>query len=190
MGVLSTKWLTYSLFFAGFAWRADACMLVLFCGSGVAALAAKTLKRLLQERRPAGATHADPGMPSSHTTMLFYLASFIARRSWGTQPNVVVAALAAAGLLSAQRVWSRQHTIPQVLAGSVLGSGLGITWHDWHSVWKVGSATEALLGRWGMRSLALGCAAAGFAFLGPLTSMEKASWRRHGTAESGNATSR
>ena len=55
----------------------------------------KVLKRVINEARPEGARTADPGMPSSHSMSLFFLACFCAcaALSWQPEPASLLAAV-------------------------------------------------------------------------------------------------
>uniref|UniRef100_A0A0G4HKN4 Phosphatidic acid phosphatase type 2/haloperoxidase domain-containing protein n=1 Tax=Chromera velia CCMP2878 TaxID=1169474 RepID=A0A0G4HKN4_9ALVE len=55
--------------------RRDAAALTCVVGALMNAIAGKILKRLLNLSRPPGARQSDPGMPSSHATSLFFLAT-------------------------------------------------------------------------------------------------------------------
>ena len=106
---------------------------------GNAALS-KILKRLINEARPEGARTADPGMPSSHSMSLFFLATFVALavQSWCPGSSMLAAwhrprleailLVAYATFASSWRIGAGYHTADQVAVGSCLGALSGFIW--------------------------------------------------------------
>ncbi|CAN8063684.1 unnamed protein product [Agarophyton chilense] len=89
--------------------------------------AGKVLKLLIKQPRPDGAQRGDPGMPSSHATSLSFLSlaflGYIAlyfdsvAKTVGAGVMVIMSVLA-----SSWRVSAGYHTVPQVVAGWIVGS--------------------------------------------------------------------
>jgi membrane-associated phospholipid phosphatase len=92
-------------------------------GSIAAVYLTVVLKGVINQGRPEGAPFADPGMPSSHSLVSFFLA--VAWKSLVGCDGILVAAAAAVATL---RVVCGYHTIPQIAVGAVLGSGMGYGW--------------------------------------------------------------
>ena len=85
----------------------------------VQAVVTKIAKRLLAQKRPDGAPFADPGMPSSHASMLFFLAAFVSAHQDSLLLSLSL--LATAAVLSVLRVRAGYHTYAQIAAGAALG---------------------------------------------------------------------
>lgn len=67
-------------------------------------------------------TGAYDGFPSGHTASAFSAAGFMQRRygwQWGVPTTIL------ASLVGISRITSKRHTITQVIAGAILGYGLG-----------------------------------------------------------------
>lgn len=58
-------------------WRHDAEALWVVMGSVVNAILSVTLKRILNQERPASTLRSDPGMPSSHAQSIFFIVTYI-----------------------------------------------------------------------------------------------------------------
>mmetsp|Transcript_70992 Transcript_70992/g.160668 ORF Transcript_70992/g.160668 Transcript_70992/m.160668 type:complete len:276 (-) Transcript_70992:80-907(-) len=121
--------------------RRDAPTFLWVVGGVLNAALSKVLKRVINEARPEGARTADPGMPSSHSMSLFFLACFCAcaALSWQPEPASLLAAVhrprvEAAALIgyavvgSSWRIGAGYHTAAQVGVGSALGACTGIGW--------------------------------------------------------------
>jgi dolichyldiphosphatase len=99
------------------------------------ALGGKLLKRLINQRRPAGASKSDGGMPSSHAVSLGYLSTagslaLLWRRPalWGL-PETVFSYEVVSGVMMAAAVyysWLRayvgHHSVPQIVVGFIIGA--------------------------------------------------------------------
>lgn len=97
-------------------------------GSIVTVFVCKTLKQLINLQRPKFAKKTDPGMPSSHASSLAYLSVYMAL-AWHPEQYL----LAGLGLLSSVfliplRVILGYHSVPQVLAGTLLGAASAASW--------------------------------------------------------------
>ena len=71
-------------------------------------------------KRPDTGSHN--GFPSGHTASAFSAAGFMQRRygwQWGVPTTII------ASLVGISRITSKRHTITQVIAGAILGYGLG-----------------------------------------------------------------
>jgi hypothetical protein len=110
-------------------------------GSIAAVYFTAVLKNIIQQDRPEGAPFGDPGMPSSHSLVSFFLAvawnSHLVSASASAATAAAAAAdsifngiilVAAAMVVATLRVVCGYHTIPQIAVGAVLGSGLGYGW--------------------------------------------------------------
>ena len=86
------------------------------------------LKQVIGQNRPAGSPFTDPGMPSSHSLVSFFLATaWIDLVYHGT---VVQQALIGASALSVAllRVVCGYHSFAQIGVGAALGSVMGFSW--------------------------------------------------------------
>lgn len=97
-------------------------------GSIAAVYLTVVLKNIIQQDRPEGAPFSDPGMPSSHSLVSFFLAV-----AWKSHLVAIASydgmiLLAAATAVATLRVVCGYHTIPQIAVGAVLGSGMGYGW--------------------------------------------------------------
>eukprot|EP00542_Grammatophora_oceanica_P016120 CAMPEP_0194042888 /NCGR_PEP_ID=MMETSP0009_2-20130614/14616_1 /TAXON_ID=210454 /ORGANISM="Grammatophora oceanica, Strain CCMP 410" /LENGTH=212 /DNA_ID=CAMNT_0038686917 /DNA_START=298 /DNA_END=936 /DNA_ORIENTATION=+ len=90
------------------------------------------LKKIINNERPAGAPFADPGMPSSHSLVSFFLAA-----AWSTLLLTTISSSAIAGttllwasasLIALLRVMCGYHSYAQIGVGAILGSGMGFSW--------------------------------------------------------------
>ena len=100
---------------------------------------ADALKQIINHDRPDGAPFTDPGMPSSHSLVTFFLAS-----SWTAtslvniivQPNVASwitlfgtgLAWVGASTVALLRVVCGYHSWDQIAVGALLGSSMGCLW--------------------------------------------------------------
>jgi membrane-associated phospholipid phosphatase len=120
----------FTPFFVNNAWY-------LLVGAGVVVVVATAMKAVIGndavwKQRPPGATRCDllervvdtrdagkPGFPSGHAAVSVYIAGAL----WGLTRNGWVAGVAAgwAAWVIASRHWKQCHTIPQLVAGGILG---------------------------------------------------------------------
>jgi membrane-associated phospholipid phosphatase len=131
----STKWIvTFATIVAVWSHPQNFFGPFIMVGSIAAVYLTVVLKNVIQQDRPEGAPFADPGMPSSHSLVSFFLAvawksHLVASASYDGM-ILVAAAMAVATL----RVICGYHTIPQIAVGAVLGSGMG---YGWFSLGKI-----------------------------------------------------
>lgn len=102
-------------------------------GSLVANYLSEVLKTVIHQERPYGAPFVDPGMPSTHAMVSFFVAM-----AW--RETILMAAApkhhgattwllgGAATMVSFLRVWCGYHTLPQITVGGLLGTGLASAW--------------------------------------------------------------
>ena len=188
---LSIKWAVTSTVSLVLLLRRDLVVVDMGAGALLSGLLSKALKVLINRSRPT-AVAADPGMPSSHATNLFFMATFIASHvTLGLQSFdrvavlVTLAALLTALGLSYLRIASGHHTAPQILAGAALGTGFGVFWCSAASpvltaglMTRVSSMDEGL---WlGLRLLLVTVA---FLILGPLERVWKGRFRKLQSAQ-------
>lgn len=123
----ATKWLVSIAATAGVLWNPKTFRgPYIVVGSIGATVLASKLKRLINQGRPEGAPFTDPGMPSSHALVSFFIASaWIQHLADGGQW-----AMTAALGVSALRVICGYHTAPQIAVGGLLGTLLGYSWSN------------------------------------------------------------
>jgi dolichyldiphosphatase len=100
-------------------------------------LSAKACKKLIQQPRPSNIKKLDEGMPSRHASTLYYFASYLTAHLLFSSSSYVVAGawlrVALVHILTfgmiAVRYTEEFHSIPQLIAGAVLGSAFGTTWY-------------------------------------------------------------
>jgi hypothetical protein len=97
-------------------------------GAIAATYLTQVLKRWINHDRPAGAPFTDPGMPSSHSLVSFFLAA-----AWGSmvcERSTVALALiwAGASIVALLRVVCVYHSWDQIIVGAALGSSMGYGW--------------------------------------------------------------
>jgi membrane-associated phospholipid phosphatase len=122
----ATKWLvsiavTIGVFWNPFHFRGP----YIVTGSIIAIVLANALKRFINQERPDGAPFTDPGMPSSHALVSFFVATAWLTAFKGTHAPLL---LGSAALVSLLRVICGYHTIPQIAVGGILGTILGHGW--------------------------------------------------------------
>lgn len=120
--------------------RRDAVVVSFLLGAIANALVTKVLKWGLAIPRPDGAPLADPGMPSSHASSLFFFATWLgaaalARRAdddlgLATALGLVALLVCTATALAAWRVRRGLHSADQVLVGALLGAGAALLWRS------------------------------------------------------------
>lgn len=86
------------------------------------------LKKILNHDRPAGAPFADPGMPSSHSLVSFFMVAAWSNLVLPTSFIGITLLLASASSIAMLRVVCGYHSWAQVGVGAVLGSGMGLSW--------------------------------------------------------------
>ncbi|CAE8725755.1 unnamed protein product [Polarella glacialis] len=85
-------------------------------------------------QRPVGSTRneEDPGFPSSHTSIMTFVCVYFAiyfRLHLGYSfAFATLVAIGPSSLMAAARIWDKDHTPLQTLAGLVWGSSLGAWW--------------------------------------------------------------
>ena len=97
-------------------------------GAILAVYFTEVLKEILNHDRPVGAPFADPGMPSSHSLVSFFMAA-----AWTTlvlQSSPIASGLvwASASSIAFLRVICGYHSYPQIGVGALLGSSMGLAW--------------------------------------------------------------
>lgn len=99
-----------------------------YVGSSIVnSVTGKALKLLIREPRPDGSSKGDPGMPSSHATSLSFLSlglfGYFLMYVDSTPKTICTGCLIAlAALATYWRVSAGYHTVPQVVAGWLVGS--------------------------------------------------------------------
>jgi hypothetical protein len=94
-------------------------------GSIAANYLAAFLKKIFNQGRPEGAPFTDPGMPSSHALVSFFVAMAWDNALGGVgRPFLIASALT----VSTLRVLCGYHTLPQIAVGGTLGTLLGHAW--------------------------------------------------------------
>lgn len=104
-------------------------------GSLVAVYFTDFLKKVFNQERPEGSYLADPGMPSSHALVSFFLAVTWSKVFHGTAAGGGGAVfldgnflLSLATIISLLRVICGYHSILQIAVGGIIGSILGNVW--------------------------------------------------------------
>ena len=119
----ATKWLVSIAVTAGVLWNPKSFRgPYIVVGSIAATVLASKLKHLINQGRPDGAPFTDPGMPSSHALVSFFVAT-----AWG-QDFFGYWTMSSALGVSVLRVVCGYHTLPQIVVGGLLGSLLGVAW--------------------------------------------------------------
>ncbi|KAJ2390337.1 hypothetical protein GGI05_003243 [Coemansia sp. RSA 2603] len=107
-------------------------------GSVICCAVAKILKLAIKQNRPIHATRTSYGMPSTHSAAVAYFAAYLVhilddlghsgslRLHRAHAFSALVIVLSSVGALS--RVFNGHHTLPQVLAGSLLGVSFAAVW--------------------------------------------------------------
>lgn len=106
-------------------------MVSFFVGAISNGIVSKLLKRVLNEKRPAGLdvstmdiAPSDNGMPSSHAMSLGFICTFTALQvPWTTLPLLLYSAVSLI-----YRVQTKLHSPDQILVGAVVGSLNGAIW--------------------------------------------------------------
>ena len=86
------------------------------------------LKKILNHDRPEGAPFADPGMPSSHSLVSFFMAAGWTTLVLSSSPLVSGLVWASAGSIALLRVICGYHSYAQISVGALLGCSLGLLW--------------------------------------------------------------
>lgn len=85
------------------------------------------LKKIINQDRPDSSPLADPGMPSSHSLVTFFLAT-----TWSilliSSNFLAVVTWIGAATVAWLRVACGYHSWDQIVVGAVLGVGMGVVW--------------------------------------------------------------
>jgi dolichyldiphosphatase len=137
-----TKWTLSSASILFLLLKHDASVMWCLLGSLTSLFLNKNLKLIINDKRPENAQKTDPGMPSTHSNGLGYLATYISIAAClrPEQPHAVAyippfilssTVLALSAFLAWLRVALGYHTYPQVMVGYLLGSLTAMGWHYW-----------------------------------------------------------
>lgn len=133
-----TKWAVSIAAFATLLLRRDLLSCWCIFGAVTSSFANRALKTIINESRPPEAQKPDPGMPSAHANSLAFLSTFCALAAAKALPvGEVVWVLLVFGVpsLAIFLAWLRVvlgfHTIPQVIVGWLVGSGVAASWWIW-----------------------------------------------------------
>ncbi|CAE7610971.1 LPPE2 [Symbiodinium pilosum] len=122
----SSKWLVTAGQTAAVVIRHDVLSPYIVLGGIAASLLTAKIKRIVNQRRPAGSPLTDPGMPSSHALVATFMSV-----AWVTQIQssmISMMLLASAVLISVLRVICGHHTWAQVGVGTAVGTVLSLVW--------------------------------------------------------------
>lgn len=122
----ATKWIVSVAVTAGVFWNPRHFRgPYIVVGSIAANYMAEILKKIINQGRPEGAPFTDPGMPSSHALVSFFVAM-----AWNNALGGVGTPwlLGSALTISSLRVLCGYHTVPQIVVGGTLGTLLGHAW--------------------------------------------------------------
>jgi dolichyldiphosphatase len=108
-------------------------------GGFLCGILAKTLKRLIRQPRPTKIKSRGYGMPSSHSQVASFFATYsnfesgFIKADWSIHVGLVVA-----NAIALSVIWSRvrlgHHSLAQVSVGTVIGMLFGYFWNRlWHS---------------------------------------------------------
>jgi membrane-associated phospholipid phosphatase len=126
------------------------------------------LKRIVNHNRPPGSPLNDPGMPSSHSLVSFFMASaWVITGVWlpacaATTTTTTTTTctwkalllLTGASTVAWLRVLTGYHSIDQIAVGAVLGCLLGVSWAK-VGIWVFQSFPNTCLGlSWGLYAMA------------------------------------
>jgi dolichyldiphosphatase len=112
-----------------------ACLLL---GSVVNTALCIAIKSQLQQPRPVGATLSDYGMPSNHAQTTVFLVGYCVVFLWHGcsirhaafwKPALTLAAAALAFAVGASRIYLGEHSVAQVLVGSLVGAATALAWY-------------------------------------------------------------
>ncbi|KIO29312.1 hypothetical protein M407DRAFT_242663 [Tulasnella calospora MUT 4182] len=109
---------------------------------------AKLLKHIFRKPRPEGSTEKlTYGMPSTHSSVIIYYATYVSLAAlllrpeppWSALPQYFGPLFVApwAVTIAISRIWLGHHTVEQVAAGSTVGVLFGCGWFWW---WNHGAA--------------------------------------------------
>jgi len=93
-------------------------------------LLVKALKRVLKHERPSESRKRSYGMPSTHSSVLFFFGTYFAAWvAYSSNWPYIFPALSTliVGLLSYERIHSKQHYASQVIAGGIFGILFGLS---------------------------------------------------------------
>jgi dolichyldiphosphatase len=97
----------------------------------------RTIKKAIKEPRPEGSANTGYGMPSDHSQMMAFLAVYFGLWLWlqvkldrpALKLPAYLVAAALAVLVPVSRVVLGVHTVQQVVAGSLIGTVLAMSWY-------------------------------------------------------------
>ncbi len=142
----ATKWIVSLAVTIGVFWRPRNFQgPYIVVGSIAATYLATFLKKTINQGRPDGAPFSDPGMPSSHAMVSFFVATAWLHALGGKGAPLF---LGSALFVSILRVVCGYHTIPQIAVGGSLGTFLGHTWMSLGFVLAEKSRTATLTFAW------------------------------------------
>ncbi|KAL3913007.1 MAG: hypothetical protein SGILL_006663, partial [Bacillariaceae sp.] len=128
----------------------------LIVGSIASVYLTDVLKQIINHERPDGAPLAEPGMPSSHALVSFFLAAaWMTSVLFKSSNNVVLAFLVGAGatIVAWLRVACGYHSWDQIGVGAVLGSITGFAWANLGARLYQLHPTPTLYASWSMYAL-------------------------------------
>lgn len=119
---------------------------IMLAGAIVNSLQGKLLKILIGTKRPGHSKKKSYGMPSSHANSLFFFVSYLTMNA-ASHHSVFIAVVVFivtvmySSLVCYYRVFvSKDHTVPQIVAGAVHGSMMGAACYTvalpWYSMHK------------------------------------------------------
>jgi len=127
----ATKWLVTLAVTVGVFWEPKSFRGPYIIVGGIGAtVVAKKLKRWINQGRPDGAPFTDPGMPSSHALVSFFMATAWAQHMTNSMGGSLgaLSTMSAAFGVSILRVICGYHTAPQIIVGGLVGTIMGYTW--------------------------------------------------------------
>mmetsp|Transcript_10645 Transcript_10645/g.20937 ORF Transcript_10645/g.20937 Transcript_10645/m.20937 type:complete len:203 (+) Transcript_10645:290-898(+) len=132
--ILQTKYITAAATAASFFYLRNGFMVRLLVAAALNSVLVKFLKRIFNQPRPEKALKSgkkDPGFPSSHAHMLWYLSLYtnLAMDAPGAPEWIPYICLVYAFMGSFWRVHIGRHTMGQVIAGIVSGSLGALLWY-------------------------------------------------------------
>lgn len=138
----STKWLVTLAVCAGLVTRLKHYDAPFICvGSILSTYIVDWLKGVINHDRPAGAPFTEPGMPSAHASVSFFLAaawsSLILSRTATTTASLAL--YVSATVVAVLRVVCGYHSVPQIGVGAIIGTAFGVAWA------KLGLAASAAI---------------------------------------------
>ncbi|CAO1628241.1 unnamed protein product [Sympodiomycopsis kandeliae] len=109
-------------------------------GSLLTSFLAKALKKVIREERPQGsAVRKSSGMPSTHSSTISFMCTYLALNGGGIHPILRIGLVGLPLLVMWSRVRLGVHTPRQVIVGGTLGLLTGIAWNQ---LWLSSSVKE------------------------------------------------